>query len=110
MTWDIEVGRAGIYEAVVYYTCPAGQTGSTIELSFHDAVLRGRISEAFDPPLVGETQDRAPRTESFSKDFKPLSLGTFRLPKLRGLLTLRAPEVHAQQVADVRYVALKFIA
>ena len=37
ITWDIEVATAGKYEAVVYYTCPAADVGSTIELSFMEA-------------------------------------------------------------------------
>src|SRR3989475_3052529 len=34
ITWDIEVGRAGEYEAIVYYTCRPEDVGSTVELSF----------------------------------------------------------------------------
>ncbi|MBM4028323.1 MAG: arylsulfatase, partial [Planctomycetes bacterium] len=32
MTWDIEVHTAGEYEVALYYTCPAADAGSTIEL------------------------------------------------------------------------------
>ena len=34
ITWDIEVATGGEYEAVIYYTCPAADVGSTVELSF----------------------------------------------------------------------------
>jgi hypothetical protein len=106
MTWDIEIGNPGMYEAVVYYTCPAADAGSVIELSLGDARAEKKISEAHDPSLTGEKEDRAPRTESFVKDFRPLRIGTLKLPKARGLLTLRALSIAGSQVADVRYVAL----
>ncbi len=52
ITWDIEVATAGKYEAVIYYTCPAADIGSTIELSFLGSRLQGKVSEANDPPLA----------------------------------------------------------
>jgi hypothetical protein len=107
ITWDIEIGRAGRYEAILYYTCPAADTGSTIELAFGDARIQTKITEAHDPPLYGQEHDRFPRrSESFMKDFKPLQLGSFDLAAGRGQLTLRATEIPGQQVGDVRYIVL----
>ncbi|HEX5105502.1 MAG TPA: arylsulfatase, partial [Pirellulaceae bacterium] len=66
ITWDIEVGQAGRYEAVVYYTCPAADVGSTIELSLGDSRVQSKVTEAHDPPLYGIEHDRVPRrAESF---------------------------------------------
>lgn len=111
MTWDVELGRAGKYEAVVYYTCPAAATGSTIELSFDGARVAAKVGPAHDPPPVGKSDDRADRgAESYVKDFKPLSLGTFQLNKARALLTLRALDIPGSQVAEIRYVALRYMA
>lgn len=107
ITWDIEVGRAGRYQAVVYYTCAATDVGSTIELALGDIRVQAKVSEAHDPPLYGAEHDRIPRKgESFMKDFKPLALGTLDLAPGRGLLTLRALSVAGKQVMDVRYVVL----
>lgn len=107
MTWDIEVGKAGDYEAIVYFTCAKQDVGSTIELSFAGKQVQAKVSEAHDPPLRGMENDRAPRgTESYVKDFKPLSLGTITLARTRAKLTLRAIDVAGKQVADVRYVSL----
>jgi hypothetical protein len=110
LTWDVEIGREGAYEALIHYTCPANATGSTIEISLLGASARARIAPPWDPPLVGMQQDRAPRSESFVKDFRPFSLGTLNLPRGRGLLTLRAIEIPGPQVADVRYVTLRRLA
>ena len=42
ITWDIEVGAAGEYEAVVYYTCRPEDVGSTVELSFLERKIQGQ--------------------------------------------------------------------
>ena len=107
ITWDVEVATTGRYEAVVYYTCPEADTGSTFELSHAESRIEGKITEAHDPPLRGAEHDRAPRgSESYVKDFKPLRLGIVKLKKGRGDLTLRATNIPGKQVMDVRYVIL----
>jgi arylsulfatase A-like enzyme len=109
ITWDVEVATAGRYEAVVYYTCPAADVGSTVELSLNGAAVTGTVAEANDPPLRGAEHDRVARGESYVKDFKPLKLGTVRLSPGRGLLTLRATRVPGKQVMDVRAVVLTLV-
>ncbi len=110
ITWDIEVARSGRYEAVVYYTCPEEDVGSTVELSFNGSRIQGRVTEPHDPPLRGAENDRVPRGgESYVKDFKPLRLGIVRLEKGRGTLTLRAVELPGKQVMDVRAVMLTLL-
>ncbi len=106
ITWDVEVANAGEYEATVYYTCPAADVGSTIELSCGTATVRAKVTEAFDPPLW-DNLDRVPRRgESYMKEFRPLKLGTFHLESGRGELVLRALDVPGSQVMDMRAVVL----
>ena len=110
ITWDVEVANAGDFEAVVYYTCPAKDIGSTFELSFDKSSIRAMVTEAHDPPLVGAEFDRCDRgSESFVKDFRPLRLGRFRLEKGRGELVLWALNVPGGQVMDVRSVRLTLL-
>ncbi|NQT01953.1 MAG: N-acetylgalactosamine 6-sulfate sulfatase, partial [Planctomycetes bacterium] len=67
----------------------------------------GKVTKPHDPPVGGEEFDRCSRgSESFVKEFQPLDLGVFHLDKGRGLLTLRALNVPARQVMDVRAVLL----
>jgi len=107
ITWDIDLHTTGRYEVVLYYTCPQADVGSTVELSFAGSRIRGKITQAHDPPLHGAEHDRADRgSESLVKDFRPLRLGTMSLKKGRGLLTLRAIDVPGKQVMDIRYVVL----
>jgi len=110
ITWDIEVATAGNYEAAVYYTCPAKDIGSTVELRFNGSRVQGKVTEAHDPPLKGAEFDRVDRGgESYVKDFKLLVIGTFKLQKGRGELTLRALDVPGRQVMDVRAVMLTLL-
>ena len=106
VTWEVEVGADGLYDVEIYYTCPEQDVGSTIELSFGDSRLTGRVTEAHDPPLRGMEHDRVPRAESYVKDFKPMKLGTIRLDKGRGTLSLRALEIPGAQAMDFRLMML----
>jgi len=110
MTWSVEAKDPGLYEAIVHYTCPVADIGSAIELSLGDTVWRGTIAEPFDPPLRGMENDRVKRgSESYVKDFRPLSLGVRKVA--RGVFTLRlkASRVAGKRVADVRSVELRLI-
>jgi arylsulfatase A-like enzyme len=110
MTWDVEVHTPGRYEATVYYACAPKNVGCVVELSLGDAKLASKITAAHDPPLRGMEHDRHDRgTESYVKDFKPLSLGEIALAKGRGLLTLRALEKPGPEVMEVRMISLTLL-
>ncbi|MBI1246582.1 sulfatase-like hydrolase/transferase [bacterium] len=107
ITWDVEVGQPGEYEAVVYYTCPKENIGVEIQAELLGQSTSATIDEAHDPPSYGPERDRFNRgSESVVKDFKPYSLGTMKLPKGRGTLTLSAPKIPGKGAIEVRYVWL----
>ena len=106
ITWNAEMLSSGTFDVEVYYTCPAADVGSTIELSFGEAKLRGKITEPHDPPLRGAEHDRVERTESYVKTFKALKLGQIKLTKGTGVLTLRALKIPGSQVMDFRLLML----
>ena len=110
ITWDAEVLKAGDYEVEVYYACPQADVGSEIEVSFGASHLRGTITTPHDPPLLGAGQDRVTRTESYVKEFRPLKLGTLRLEKGSGTLTLRALSMPGSQVMEFRLIMLTRVA
>jgi arylsulfatase A-like enzyme len=107
MVWEIEVNQTGEYAVEILYTCPLADAGATIELSFPDGRLTGLVQPGWDPPLY-TNQDTLPRppAESQMKEFRPLQLGTMRLEKGRGPLTLRALKIPGKQVMDVRAITL----
>ena len=105
ITWDVAVNTTGDYDVTIDYTC--ADAGSTVELSFNGARLAGKVSPAWNPAIDAK-QDTVPRPkgESPAKEFRPLKLGTVRLEKGRGELTLRALEIPGATVMDVRRVTL----
>jgi arylsulfatase A-like enzyme len=110
ITWDIEVVNTGQYEAVIFYTCPINDVGSTIELSFNRSRVLGKVTKPHDPSLVGMEFDRVPRRgESYIKDFRPINVGNLQLEEGRGELTLRALNVPGKQVMEVRLVLLTLL-
>jgi len=107
IVWDAQVLEAGRYEAFVYYTCPAEDVGSTLELRFGDAKTTGNVTEAHDPTLEGKEENRIYMRESYTKDFKPMSLGVIELPAGRGEMTLRATEIPGDQAIAFRRLMLR---
>ena len=106
--WKVDVLTPGDYEAVLFYTCPAADAGSTVRLSCGGAAIEARIEPAWDPALV-TNEDRVPRQqhgEGYDKDFRPLSLGTIRLAAGPATLSLAAVTMPGDSVADVRRIVL----
>jgi arylsulfatase A-like enzyme len=107
MTWDVEVATAGRYDVQLWYTCPKGSEGASVELSLGNAKLSAKVTDAHDPPLRGAEHDRVKREgESYVKDFRPLNLGIVELHRGRGPLTLRATTIPGAVVADMRGLTL----
>jgi len=106
ITWTVDVLAAGDYEAVLWYTCPEADAGSTVTLSCGDAAVTATVSPGWDPPL-NRGEDRVDRRgEGFDKDFRPLSLGRIELARGHATLTLAATQIPAASVADVRRLVL----
>ena len=105
--WDVEVEREGLYEIEAFYACPLADVGATVEVDFLGAATTATIDEAYDPPLIGAADDRFPREESYTKNFRAFSLGTMKLARGRGELLLRATKVPGSQAMELSAVTLK---
>ncbi len=107
ITWDIDVHEAGTYDVMIEYTCPKGDAGSTIELSFKESKLIGKVGPEWDPPLY-TNQDTIPRpsAESKMKEFHPLKLGTIKLDSGRDQLKLRVTDMPGSSVMDLLSIHL----
>ena len=106
ITWSIEVGESGDYRATVFYTCPEENVGTRVKLAFKDRAAETTVEEAFDPPLWDKSKERVDESHYIVKDFKPLDLGTIRLEKGTGTLTLTCPELIRGHGIDVYSVVL----
>ena len=107
--WPTEVLESGSFEVDLYYTCPAEDVGSVVQISFGKNVLTGKITDAHNPPIKGMENDRILRTQSYVKDWKKVSFGEMQLEKGKGNLTLKAIEIPGSQVMDFRLLLFKRI-
>ncbi len=110
ITWDVEVIESGDFEVTLYYTCSSADVGAEFTLKFNDSCTTGKISNAWNPPLVGAEHDRVARGRmSYVKDFTPLKLPRIHLEKGLGKLVLQATNVPGSEVMDFRTLNFKRI-
>lgn len=107
ITWQVDVGTAGVYEAIVYYTCAEGDLGCRIQLAAGDhASVSATVTQTFDPPLYDKSKERVANSHYFVKDFRPLKLGTLDLPAGECELRLTAPGIVGQRAIDVHSIEM----
>lgn len=107
ITWSVDVGEAGEYEAAVHYTCAKENLGTTIQLAMEQGnKTTAPVTIAFDPPLYDKSMERMANSHYFVKDFQALDLGSLRLEKGRGQLRLTAPKIIGQMAIDVHSIEL----
>jgi hypothetical protein len=106
IAWDVEVGKSGKYEVELWYACREEDLGAEIELSFSGNSLVTTISTPNDPPLVGKQEDRAPRMESYVKDFKPMKMGVIEFKEGKGILKLQATQIPKSQAMEFRLLQI----
>lgn len=107
ITFDAEVLADGEYEVEIFYSCPEGDQGSTIELTFNEQKLVGKVGQAHPSKLVGAAEDRFERAESYEQNWGRMTLGVLPLTAGPGQLTLRATEIPGAHVMDFRLLLLR---
>lgn len=107
ITWDVDVLEAGSFDVVLYYTCKLEDVGTELQLGLKDATITTRINEMYDPPLIGEEEDRVIRMESYVKEFKAINMGRISLEKGTGVLRLKALSIPGSASIDFRLITLK---
>ena len=105
----MSVVSPGTFEVYLYYTITEENVGTSGTLTFQDSALKWSISVAHNPPLVGASRDRSLRMESYTKNFKRLSLGSITLAKGNGNLSIQADNIPGNSVMDLRRIHLKRI-
>lgn len=106
ITWDVEVGTAGKYQATVYYTCARSNVGATVRLASGKSNTKSTVTEVFDPPIWDKSKERVAESHYFVKDFKPLELGALTLNEGRDTLILTSPKIVGGRSIDVYSVVL----
>ena len=107
ITWSVDIGEAGEYQATVHYTCAEENLGTTIQLAMEQGdKTTAPVTIAFNPPLYDKSMERVANSHYFVKDFQALDLGSLHLEKGRGQLRLTAPNIIGQLAIDVHSVEL----
>jgi hypothetical protein len=107
LIWPAEVGADGRFEVALHYAVPKGSEGAVLELSHNGNKLRHTIEHPHEAPARGQKHDRAPRAESYVKDFKSVNMGEIILQKGKGELTLRALEIPGKEALEFRLLMLR---
>ena len=105
--WPVDVLEAGNYQVDVYYCLEEKNLGAKIKLSLGSASISNAINVPNVSPLIGEAEDRSPRTEAFVKHFKPYDLGTIQLAKGTAELVLSTTEIPGDESIEFRLLVLK---
>lgn len=107
ITWNVDVGAAGSYEAILHYTCAEGDQDVRIRIGVDDGdFTEAVVKQVFDPPLYDKSKERVEKSHYFVKDFRPLNLGRLRLKQGRGTLRLSATGIRGRGVVDVHSIDL----
>lgn len=107
LSWKVSVVVGGFYEAEIYYACPTGQEGSTIQLSLGESAVSRTLDLPNDAAIIGPADDIYPRIVSVDKTFKPMTLGTIHLPAGDGELRLSAPHIAGNEALEFRLLVLR---
>ncbi|MEM7698728.1 MAG: sulfatase-like hydrolase/transferase [Verrucomicrobiota bacterium] len=105
--WTAEVAAGGTFEVEIFYTCAPQNIGATIELSFLDAALTGKLETPRVPELIGAENDLYPRTEGYDQNWARMTLGEIDLEAGAGTLRLKATEIPGEEVMNFRLLLLK---
>ena len=106
ISWTVAARQPARYVADLRYTCPPAAVGSAVQLSVNNQSVTGKVTSAFDPPLL-PSPDRVPRKEAFEKPWARLKLGAVTIPKGETRLVLRAVTIAGRQVVDVKAIELE---
>jgi hypothetical protein len=109
VSWNVDVHTAGKYKLHIRYTSPAAGVGNAFKAELNGKSIYGKITEAYDPPLL-PSPDRVKRHgESYEKEFKNLYVGDWIMEKGRGELKFSVSELKGQKFADIRAIEMVLI-
>jgi hypothetical protein len=107
ITWDVDVLSEGTFEVQMYYSCDADDVGSTVQLVCGESLIRAKITEPNEVPLIGAAEDRFDRVEGYVRRWKPMDLGKMKLSPGRQSLSLKAVDVAGEEVANMRLLMFR---
>jgi arylsulfatase A-like enzyme len=107
ITWKATAGESGKYAVKIFYASKSA--GAKCRLTFKGNTLDFTIPEAHNVPAEGKKEDRSPRAESYTKDWKALEVGEIELEEGDGELILSALEIPGEEAMEFRLMTLQKI-
>ncbi|MBI3279424.1 MAG: arylsulfatase [Acidobacteria bacterium] len=104
--WELDVVRGGAYDIGVRYLCPAGATGSVVELSMGGKTAEAKVAEATDMSPA-PNHNLVPVKHYNNMRWGTLRFGHVEVPRGRTRLELRARSKPGPAVMDVKEAVLR---
>ncbi|QDU37735.1 Arylsulfatase [Maioricimonas rarisocia] len=103
--WRIDVHQAGRYEVTLQYAATPDAVGTKLRVEAGDHSVTGTITEPHAGPFL-PVYNRFGTKEAPFRVWKPLTLGTIKLPAGQTQLRIRAVEKPGDEVAEIKEVHL----
>ncbi len=104
--WEVEVEQEAVFSVSLLYSCPQENIGSTLSLQTSQSEVMATIDKPFDPDYI-PSPDRVTRIEVYEKDWARLDLGEIKVLPGREVITIKAVDIPAGQVGEIKGLQLK---
>ena len=105
--WDVEVLSSGKSNVELYYTLPENSVGTEIAIEYEDQIIYKELKTFHDPKLQGYEKDIVKRIESYTKEFKKVTIGDMYFKKGPSVLKLKTSKKIGKSSIDFRLLVLK---
>ena len=105
--WNIHSLSSGKNNVSLYYTLPESSVGTQLTLEFMNNKIIKNIINSHDPELEGMGDDRIKRIESYTKEFKKITLGDLYFEEGVSSLKLKTSHLIGNKSIDFRLLVLE---
>ena len=105
--WNIHSLSAGKNNVSLYYTLAESSVGTQLTLEFMNNKITKNIINSHDPELEGMGDDRIKRIESYTKEFKKITLGDLYFEEGVSSLKLKTSDLIGNKSIDFRLLVLE---
>ena len=105
--WDVEVLSSGKSTVELYYTLAENSVGTEIAIEYNDQIIYKELKTYHDPILEGSDKDIVKRIESYTKEFRKVTVGDIDFKKGPSVLKLKTSKKVGKSSIDFRLLVLK---
>jgi len=105
--WDIDALSSGKSTVELYYTLPENSVGTEIAFEYENQIIYKELKTYHDPILEGSDNDIVKRIESYTKEFRKVTIGDIDFKKGPSVLKLKTSKKVGKNSIDFRLLVLK---